>query len=723
MYRNIPDELKELNQWCCCGLDKIPLNPKTGKRASPTNPNTWGTFVEAVDAHKIGIGFVLTPQDPYCVIDLDHTDDLQITNRQNRIIEAFDSYTERSLSGKGSHIVLKGSVPSGARRDKVEIYSQDRFIIFTGNVTRKKPIFLNQPLIDQLYSEMGATKVIQHLEETDEETHSDLTIVEMGMYAANADKFNSLCQGRWEGEYPSQSEADLALLSILAFYSRNNNQVRRLFRMSALGQRDKAQKNDTYIDYALKRIRANQVAEIEASALPTRVERKAVNKIIFPPGLVGEIATYIYQNATRPVPEVALIAALALLGGIAGRSYNISGTGLNQYLILLAPTGTGKEGATQGIDQLIQAVRLKIPVVDQFIGPSAFASGQALIRILEDKPSFVSVLGEFGLTLQQISHPKANSAEIMLKKVLLDLYNKSGHNRVLQANVYSQAEKNTKLVRSPNVTILGEGTPTSFYEGLNEDLVSQGLIPRFTIIEYTGPRPPRNPSANFPPPESLVEKLTQYTAIALQIQAQNQVYPVLMDGGAQALLDQFDLECDAKINDCHSEAITQIWNRAHLKALKLAALLATGINASAPLITTPVAQWCLDLVHRDVSGLEEKFATGLLGKSANGGATENQQEESIRRWVELYHELGVKGREQYRVPLKLITTSYVPYVYLRRRARLSSPFQKDLRGITKALDETLKDMVLAGVLNKVDPLKALTEFETKVPIYSVGPSW
>src|SRR5690606_21901645 len=141
-------------------------------------------------------------------------------------------------------------------------------------------------------------------------------------------------------------------------------------------------------------------------------------------------------------------AAIALVAGIIGRSYNISGTGLNQYIILLAKTGAGKEGAATGIENLVSAVRPIVPMVDRFIGPSAFASGQALIKVLDEQPCFVSILGEFGLTLQQLCDPRANSAQVMLRKVLLDLYNKSGWNKVLRSSVYSDTSKNTKLIRS-----------------------------------------------------------------------------------------------------------------------------------------------------------------------------------------------------------------------------------------------------------------------------------
>lgn len=61
------------------------------------------------------------------------------------------------------------------------------------------------------------------------------------------------------------------------------------------------------------------------------------------PGLVGEVAKFIYASAPRPVAEIAFVGAIGLVAGISGRAYNVSGRGLYQYALLLANTGTGKE--------------------------------------------------------------------------------------------------------------------------------------------------------------------------------------------------------------------------------------------------------------------------------------------------------------------------------------------------------------------------------------------
>ena len=90
---------------------------------------------------------------------------------------------------------------------------------------------------------------------------------------------------------------------------------------------------------------------------PIHHRLSASEELYFPPGVVGEIADYIYRSSVRPVPDVALAASIALCAGIVGRSYNVSGTGLNLYVILVAKSGVGKEGARTGINRLIATQR------------------------------------------------------------------------------------------------------------------------------------------------------------------------------------------------------------------------------------------------------------------------------------------------------------------------------------------------------------------------------
>ncbi len=729
----IPVELQMLDQWVLVGANKEPIDPVTGNLASVTNPATWGSYSVATKNSRNGlVGFVLTERDPYCLIDIDDKESNPATpeqrERQAKVLTAFDSYTERSVSGTGYHIIIKGSIPRGIDQDHIGVYSKERYMIMTGRVVREKPINDYHDLVNRLYSE--ATQTSNRAELVDGvATLSDAELVEKAGNAVNGEKFNSLCSGYFS-EYPSQSEADFALLSIIAFYTEDNEQVRRIFRMTALGKRDKA-KRDRYLNDALSKIRAKQQAiptadlsgliakakeaSLEIAEEPAPDIESAEVPFDLPPGLIGDLTTYFYQSAVRPVPEVALAAAIGIIAGVAGRSYNISGTGLNQYIILLARTGAGKEGALSGIESLLYATRMQVPMIEQFLGPAAFASGQALVKVLNERPCFVSVLGEFGLTLQQLSDSRANSASIMLRKVLLDLYAKSGWNRMLRSSVYSDTDKNTKVIQAPNVTILGESTPETFFDGLEASHVSEGLIPRFSVIEYKGPRPPRNRHAGFAPPPDLIKRFIDLVVVSQSTSSNNTCGQVIMDEEATDLMDAFDELADRTMNASHFEVAMQLWNRAHLKALKMAGLIAVGCNTHTPVVTGPIAQWAIDYVKRDINTMMTRFSTGDIGRG------DSKQFNDMKRIIKNFFVTAPKTMQPAEVNMR--DDGLITYRHILRCGAPISSFKNDRAGATQAIKKTLQALVDGGELVQVPAMTVNTKYKFSGVAYIMVGNW
>src|SRR5690606_40167490 len=76
----IPEELKELQQWCCFKfqqrgekLSKIPMDAHTGGLGKSNDESTWADFdtaLAAIDEYKFdGLGFYF--KEPYFGIDID----------------------------------------------------------------------------------------------------------------------------------------------------------------------------------------------------------------------------------------------------------------------------------------------------------------------------------------------------------------------------------------------------------------------------------------------------------------------------------------------------------------------------------------------------------------------------------------------------------------------------------------------------------------------------
>jgi putative DNA primase/helicase len=270
MYENIPNELKSIPNWVCwraipdanshSGIKKIPVNPHTGGQAMSNNPQTWSSFETAVRAcaNYDGIGFMFSGSG-YFGVDLDDMNESLANfldgSRENIISEFVDglqTYAEQSQSGNGIHLICRGSLPSGGRRKgKIEMYDSGRFFIMTGNAIgnypyisdcteRIKPLhrkYLNQSMTPEIKNSSPKTTNLSQQE-----------IIHKIMNSQSGEKFKALYNGNFSG-YPSQSEADMALCSMLAFWCGGDTELMdSIYRSSGLmrDKWDRKQSGSTY---------------------------------------------------------------------------------------------------------------------------------------------------------------------------------------------------------------------------------------------------------------------------------------------------------------------------------------------------------------------------------------------------------------------------------------------------------------------------------------------
>ena len=249
-------------------LKKPPFDPKTGKRASVSQCDTWGSFADARKAYETGtfagVGIVLFQQMGIVGIDIDHCiADGQISTDARRLISTVDSYTETSPSGTGIRIMLQGKLPAGMRRrGTIEMYEDMRYFTLTGQRIAHTPPDV-QPRHRELYGVYHQVFGLDSRERSKENTggggadrptafyhlaRSDRHVLQKALSARNGDNFRRYYYGDaslWEGtgaRHASQSEADFTLCLLLLYWTNNDTaQVDRLFRQSGL-MRDKWQR-------------------------------------------------------------------------------------------------------------------------------------------------------------------------------------------------------------------------------------------------------------------------------------------------------------------------------------------------------------------------------------------------------------------------------------------------------------------------------------------------
>ncbi|GAB7010836.1 hypothetical protein JCM31271_27790 [Halorubrum trueperi] len=261
-----PEKLREREQWVCWReeerddkLTKIPVIPATGGFASSTDPETWDSLETALEytetEHADGVGFVFTDNDPIVGVDLDDCRDPETGDVDDvalDIIERLDSYTEVSPSGTGYHVLIKGDLPDGRnRRGSIELYDTARFFTVTGDHVGRTPtrVARRQDALDAIHREY-----VQNIErdttpesrqrgdadgqsatnDADDVDLEDEDLLEKATNASNGEKFGRLWNGNTVG-YDSQSEADMALCCLLAFWTGGDRtQMEHLFRQSGL---------------------------------------------------------------------------------------------------------------------------------------------------------------------------------------------------------------------------------------------------------------------------------------------------------------------------------------------------------------------------------------------------------------------------------------------------------------------------------------------------------
>lgn len=263
-FVNIPQELKNNASFCVWKLEKrrgkptkVPYNPRTGQLAKTNDPSTFADFGTAMKAYAMGgwdgIGYRVS--EGIGAIDIDHCirEDGSLNDVAASILAFLpDAYFEKSPSGTGLRGFFRLS-PDFAydktvyyinnRQHGLEVYlpgTTNRFVTVTGDEFRAGTVTRNDEALQNLLDTFMKRKM-QVSNRTVEPCSylTDEQVIEHASRSESGDKFKALMDGRWEEGYDSQSDADMALVSILSFWCGNvEEQIDRIFRTSGL-MRDK----------------------------------------------------------------------------------------------------------------------------------------------------------------------------------------------------------------------------------------------------------------------------------------------------------------------------------------------------------------------------------------------------------------------------------------------------------------------------------------------------
>jgi putative DNA primase/helicase len=280
----IPEELRLHNNWLIWHRElhngrwtKVPYQGKNpDAKAESNNPETWCNHkMVSMISHKnkTGIGYVFDGSGIYG-IDLDgaFNPDGSVYPPFIPIINEIKSYQEISPSDTGLHIICRCNeepYPSGKTRQwitdamgnpvekdnpglikrEVGVFGKGKYFTFTDRQYNSTETIENIPverireLLDPFLADVKSVKAPVSERITN---LSDDEIISLCHNAKNGGKFYDLFDKGYTTGYQSASEADMALASILGFYTQDTSQIKRIMERGALS-RDKYQR-DGYLD-------------------------------------------------------------------------------------------------------------------------------------------------------------------------------------------------------------------------------------------------------------------------------------------------------------------------------------------------------------------------------------------------------------------------------------------------------------------------------------------
>jgi primase-polymerase (primpol)-like protein len=302
-WKNIPEELRALPQWVLWRYEEFD-RPKPAKRpyqackcsrpASITSPSTWTTFRRTMievyrgcgspDGAFNGIGLVFSPVDPYFGCDLDNCliDGEVMEWARGFVGDLSATYHEISPSGSGIKFIGRATLPCAAvvkglgplGNGGIELYDRGRFFTVTGRTLTgiPTPIADMQETAESLHrivTSMGPPRPPRMAQERPRAQagingQAAPSIAPGGRLDASGDamvrramrsRSGALFARLWRGDisgFPSQSEADLALMGLLAFWcGKDPVQMEALFGASALGRRGKWRHRGDYRQWTI----------------------------------------------------------------------------------------------------------------------------------------------------------------------------------------------------------------------------------------------------------------------------------------------------------------------------------------------------------------------------------------------------------------------------------------------------------------------------------------
>lgn len=611
-YSLVPPELKAIPNWVTWKLiqqngkkpTKVPYTA-AGTAADSTNPDTWDNFSAVCSFRPTnmgGIGFVFTPACGYVGLDLDNALDEngELKEKFSKIVNTLSTYTEISPSGTGLHLILRCKdhpYETGKHLNDIGIFYTSRYFTITGKQwgTTNTIEYYDVKTIREVCDPFVKKEIKRVIPSTTLPDMLDDDIINIASNASNGAKFNSLMSGNITG-YPSASEADAALASILAFYTTDSGQIERIMRNSRLF-REKWDKNVTYLSrtisnaisittnhFSLNQLQGDpkEGKEITDALLSTEyLTDKQIQKILddnklplFPEINAGLITEYMNfaGKMTYSIREFHFAAMLSMLSMAFGRRVvvrvGMSKIYCNVFALVVGHTTiSGKSVACN-------------MAVDNFSNVVMYEEEMAKtnsVKLIRGTISEAAVIQQLNDTYNYLWHfddcggffNDALSWNAHILGTLCSLYDCTEIERTLSKRGKDK-EQHRWYCPTPFVSLLWNTTISTLEEVCGDRLFNSGFFPR--IMWFIGENGRVRENIDF---------TAEDDAVLMKLQSQvreirEKFYGVPYEGivfGVNVLIEKWKMKNDLKYTNKEDEMYRAAAGRAFIHIYKIATIL------------------------------------------------------------------------------------------------------------------------------------------------------
>ena len=190
------------------------------------------------------------------------------------------------------------------------------------------------------------------------------------------------------------------------------------------------------------------------------------------PGIAQDIQQWILASSMYPQPAISFAATMSILSVCIGRNIAYENIKGNLMFICMAESGEGKDYPFKAAKRLLNACGLGGSVY------SRMASGAALMESLQESPSLLFHVDEFGNYLTSINGKNANPFAKEVVDIMTESYTSAGDEISGKKTKGNEPIK----IKEPNLCVFGLSSERQLFDGLRTSDLANGSLARYSLL-------------------------------------------------------------------------------------------------------------------------------------------------------------------------------------------------------------------------------------------------